>query len=67
MQENKIKQFRLERNLTQKEVANLVGITTSYYGMIEIGEREPALKVAQKLATFFNTSIEQLFFNTANN
>ncbi|HBF3155534.1 TPA: helix-turn-helix transcriptional regulator, partial [Clostridioides difficile] len=36
---NNLKELRTERNLKQKDVALKVGITTSYYGMIESGTR----------------------------
>lgn len=54
--------LRENRGLRQQDVASFVGITTSYYGMIEQGVRIPQLKIAHKLACFFNTSIEEIFF-----
>lgn len=53
--------------LSQKDVASNVGITTSHYGMIEIGKRTPSLIVAYKLSIFFNLSIEEIFFKNQNN
>lgn len=55
--------LRSKFGLSQKEVAENIGITTSYYGMIEIGERTPSLVVAYKLAKFFKTTIENIFFD----
>ncbi|WP_304942804.1 helix-turn-helix domain-containing protein [Vallitalea guaymasensis] len=40
-----------------------MGITTSYYGMIELGVRNPSLDVAMDIANYYNTSIEDLFFD----
>jgi putative transcriptional regulator len=48
---------------SQKSVASSLGITTSYYGMIELGVRNPSLDVAKDIANYYNTSIEDLFFN----
>ena len=45
---SKLKQLREERGLLQKAVAKSVGITTSYYGMIELGTRRPSLDLAIK-------------------
>lgn len=59
---NSLFTLRSKFGLSQKEVAEKVGITTSYYGMIEIGERKPSLIVAYKLAKFFRTTIENIFF-----
>ena len=60
---NRLKELRAERNLTQKAVAKAVGITTSYYGMIELGVRQPSLSLALDLAEFFNTSVEDIFYD----
>lgn len=59
---NKLLVLREEFLLTQKEIAEKVGITTSHYGMIELGVRNPSLITARKLAVFFNTTIENIFF-----
>lgn len=48
---------------SQKSVAHSIGITTSYYGMIELGVRNPSLDVAMDIANYYNTSIEDLFFD----
>lgn len=56
-----LKQLRKERNLKQREVAEALGITTSYYGMIEIGTRRPSLSLAIKISRYFNLSIEEVF------
>ena len=59
---NKLLALREEFLLTQKEIAEKVGIKTSHYGMIELGVRNPSLITARKLAVFFNTTIENIFF-----
>jgi putative transcriptional regulator len=59
--------LRNKRNLKQKDVAKAVGVTTSYYGMIELGERNPCLELAGKIANFFGTKVENIFFEDLNN
>ena len=59
---NNLLSFREESDLTQKDIATKVGITTSHYGMIELGSRKPSLNTAYKLAKFFKKSIEEIFF-----
>ncbi|ELU5586517.1 helix-turn-helix transcriptional regulator [Clostridium perfringens] len=59
---NNIIKFRNLNNWTQKEVAQKIGITTSYLGMLEVGIRSPSLKIAYKIAQLFNVSIEEIFF-----
>ena len=56
-----LKEIRTKRNLKQREVAEALGITTSYYGMIEIGTRKPSLSLALKMARYFDLSIEEIF------
>ena len=60
---NSLFTLRSKLGLSQKDVAEKIGITTSHYGMIEIGKRTPSLIVAYKLAEFFATTIEKIFFN----
>ena len=61
---DKLTALRIARGLRQQDVAAFMGVTTSYYGMIEQGMRLPQLQLAYKLANFFNTSIEDIFFTT---
>lgn len=58
---NKLKKLREENSLTRSEVAEAVGITTSYYGMLELGVRTPSLSTASKLAEYFKLPIEEIF------
>lgn len=64
---NKLKQLREEKQFSQKYIADSIGITTSYYGMLELGTRLPSLPIASKLARFFNAPIEEIFFALKNN
>ncbi|ABY92010.1 MAG: helix-turn-helix transcriptional regulator [Thermoanaerobacter sp.] len=67
VERKKLKELRIKNNLLQKDVAEVIGITPSYYGMIEQGVRTPTLPVAKKIAEFFNSTIEELFFEDVNN
>ena len=58
---SKLKQLREERGLPQKAVAKSVGITTSYYGMIELGTRRPSLDLAIRICKYFHLSVEEVF------
>ncbi|WP_276704336.1 helix-turn-helix transcriptional regulator [Romboutsia ilealis] len=58
---NRLKLLRTTKGLQQKDVAMAIGITTSYYGMIEVGSRKPSLIIALKLANFFNIPVENIF------
>lgn len=56
--------LRKKMNLTQKDIASKLDITTSYYGMIEQGTRNPSLTLAKNIASFFGKNIEEIFLTT---
>ena len=60
--ENLIK-LRLKSKKTQKEVADAIGIAVSTYGMYEIGKRIPNDENKRKIANFFGTTVQSIFFN----
>ena len=49
----KLKRIRLKMNLTQKDVAKILGITRTAYANNEQGLREPDLLTLWKIADFF--------------
>lgn len=53
---------RNETGLTQREVAELVGVSKSSYAKIEAGKRNPSLSVLQRIADLFDQPVEALFF-----
>lgn len=55
--------LRKQREITQQEAAEKLGITVVFYGMIERGERNPTLELAKKIADLFDSTIEDIFFN----
>jgi len=57
-----LKDLRLKKKLTQKQLAELLGMSTSHIQKLETGTRKPGLVVAKKLAKLYNVSINRLFF-----
>ena len=55
-----LRRFRKEFNLTQKQVAESVGMNESAYQRYEQGRREPAYRQLRNLADSFNVSIDYL-------
>ncbi len=55
-------ELRTAMNLTQRQVAAAVGISRSSYAMIENGERTPRPQVMKRLAAFYGTTVDALFF-----
>lgn len=57
----KLKQLRTERNLTQSDIANAIGVSPATIGNYEQGTREPRNnEMWQKLADYFNISVDEL-------
>lgn len=46
---------------TQVDVANSLGITQKYLSKLELGQRNPSLKVASKISSFYKQPVEVLF------
>lgn len=61
---NKVAALRMKRGLTQVQLAAVLGITKDYVSIIERGSQTPGLKLANKIATFFDTTIDDLVFFT---
>lgn len=55
-----IKKLRLERNLTQKQLAHELGMTSSAISAYESGARSPSIDNLCKLAAFFSTSVDYM-------
>lgn len=59
---NKLRKLRVEKSMTQQELADTLGLSVSAISSYEIGWRVPSDKVKKQYSLFFNTSIEELFF-----
>ena len=59
--ENKVKYYRLAKNLTQLELANLVGISETHLQNIEYGKARPNIEIALRLSDSLDISVEDLF------
>ena len=60
MVNERLKQLRKERNLTQTDLGKVLGIVVSAYGRYELGTTEPDISNLIKLAKFYNVSIDYL-------
>lgn len=58
---NNIKEYRKNTKLTQDDLAKAVGVTRQTIISLENGKYDASLRLAHKLATFFDTTIEDLF------
>lgn len=57
----KIKEYRARLNLTQDQLANLVGVRRETIVFLEQGKYNPSLKLAHDVAIILKTSIDKLF------
>jgi transcriptional regulator with XRE-family HTH domain len=55
-----IKHIRQQRGVKQQEIADLVGMHRSNYSKIENGQRELSITALNKVAQFFNITLDQL-------
>jgi putative transcriptional regulator len=58
---NKVKQFRVLRDITQEQLASAVNITRQSLIAIEKNKYNPSLELALKLCEFFRCKVEDLF------
>lgn len=59
---NCLKVARAEKNLTQEELAKLVGVTRQTISSIEIGQYCPSARLAFLLAKHLEKRVDELFF-----
>lgn len=57
---NRLRELRLSKNLTLKQVGEGVGLAANTISRYEISNREPSLEVWKKLADFFGVTVSYL-------
>ncbi|AUH62049.1 helix-turn-helix domain-containing protein [Listeria monocytogenes] len=57
------KLVELRKQKTRQEVSKDLNITPQMLGAIERGDRTPSLKLANKIASYYDVPIEDIFFN----
>jgi len=58
---SKVKKFRLDKNLSQEELAHKANLHRTYIGMIERGEKNITLLNIEKVTKALQIKIEDLF------
>ena len=59
---HRLEKLRKNAKLSQKQLADKIGVSQSMIARIEAGERDPRTDIKIKLASFFNVSVEWLFY-----
>lgn len=58
---NRIRELRVERKLTQEDLAEILGVSRQSINAIEKEKFDPSLTTAFKMAQLFERPIEELF------
>ncbi|WP_129597565.1 helix-turn-helix transcriptional regulator [Methanohalophilus profundi] len=58
---NTLKVWRAKKDITQEDLANKMEVTRQTINAIERGKYDPSIKLAFKMARFFECSIEDIF------
>ena len=56
-----IKKYRLDRELTQEELANKIGVHQTYIGKLEIGKINPSVKKLFKISRALGIKLSNIF------
>jgi DNA-binding XRE family transcriptional regulator len=57
----RVREYREKASISQKELAELVGVRRETIVHLENGKYNPSLKLAMDIARIFNTTVENLF------
>ena len=56
----RMKELRMERNFSQKKTAAELGIGITTYCRYELGEREPGASLLDRMADYYDVSVDYL-------
>ncbi len=60
----RLKDLREDKDLLQKDIANILSIKQQQYSLYETGKRDLPLELAIILSNFYNTSIDYIVGKT---
>ena len=62
MKNKKLKLARVEKDMSQEDVANIVGVTRQTIGLIETGNYNPTLKLCIAICNALDKTLNDLFW-----
>jgi len=60
----RIKELRVDKDLSQKELAEILNVTRSAYSNYENGIRDVPVEILARLADFYGTSVDYIIGRT---
>ena len=67
MKNLKLKVARIAKDLSQEELANLVGVTRQTINMIEKGNYNPTLNLCMSICKVLDKTLDEIFWEDENN
>ncbi|ASZ69715.1 MULTISPECIES: helix-turn-helix transcriptional regulator [Bacillus cereus group] len=64
---SKLKIERVKSNLTQEELAKIIGVTRQTIGLIEKGKYNPSLSLCLQICYTLNKSLDDIFWTEKEN
>ena len=58
---NRLEELRKQRGIKQEDLANALEVSRQTIGSLENGRYNPSIKLAFKIARYFDMSIEEIF------
>ena len=62
-----IRKLRTSADMTQRQLAELVGVTDRHIGQVEAGKNVPSLSVTVAIANALNVGVDQLLYGDLEN
>lgn len=62
MKNKKLKMARMELEMSQEDLANMVGVTRQTIGLIEAGNYNPTLKLCTAICKALNKTLNDIFW-----
>ena len=59
---NHLKEIRKEKNISQQELAEMVGVSRNTISSLETGQYEPSAKLAYILSIALDRKFEEIFY-----
>ena len=58
---NNLEKYRVEKGLSQRELANIIGVTLETISLIELGKIVPSLRLALTISTALDKKFGEVF------